>query len=115
MAQTMENGKKLKSTSTKQSLKLVKSLHFVVSKSYQKLMQMHSVLTYMGGRIGVLTVLEGSTDEAAAKDVAMHIAAVNPKYIDRDAVTAEEVEHERQVLTQQALNEGKPEKSLQNG
>ena len=63
----------------------------------------------MGGRIGVLTVLEGSTDEAA-KDVAMHIAAVNPKYIDRDAVTAEEVEHERQVLTQQALNEGKPEK-----
>lgn len=36
----------------------------------------------MGGRIGVLTVLEGSTDEAAAKDVAMHIAAVNPKYID---------------------------------
>ncbi len=65
---------------------------------------------HMGGRIGVLTVLEGSTDEAAAKDVAMHIAAVNPKYIDRDAVTAEEVEHERQVLTQQALNEGKPEK-----
>lgn len=46
MAQTMENSKKLKSTSTKQSLKLVKSLHFVVSKSYQKLMQMHSVLTY---------------------------------------------------------------------
>ena len=35
MAQTMENGKKLKSTSTKQSLKLVKNLHFVVSKSYQ--------------------------------------------------------------------------------
>ena len=49
-----------------------------------KLMQMRSALTYMGGRIGVLTVLEGSTDEAAAKDVAMHIAAVNPKYIDRD-------------------------------
>lgn len=46
MAQTMETVKKLKSTSTKQSLKLVKSLHFVVSKSYQKLMQMHSVLTY---------------------------------------------------------------------
>ncbi|CAM4022179.1 elongation factor Ts [Bacillus manliponensis] len=65
---------------------------------------------HMGGRIGVLTVVEGTTEEAAAKDVAMHVAAVNPKYIDRDAVTAEEVEHERQVLTQQALNEGKPEK-----
>ncbi|MBD1380040.1 translation elongation factor Ts [Metabacillus arenae] len=65
---------------------------------------------HMGGRIAVLTVLEGTTDEDAAKDVAMHIAAVNPKYIGRDAVTEEEVDREREVLTQQALNEGKPEK-----
>ncbi len=64
---------------------------------------------HMGGRIGVLTVIEGTTDEAAAKDVSMHIAAINPKYISRDEVSAEEVERERQVLTQQALNEGKPE------
>jgi elongation factor Ts len=64
---------------------------------------------HMGGRIGVLTVLGGTTEEAAAKDVAMHIAAVNPKYIDRNAVTQEEVDREREVLTQQALNEGKPE------
>ena len=45
----------------------------------------------MGGRIGVLTVLEGTTDEELAKDVAMHIAAINPKYVSRDEVTAEEV------------------------
>ncbi len=64
---------------------------------------------HMGGRIGVLTVLEGSTDESAAKDIAMHIAALNPKYVSRDQVSQEEVEHEREVLTQQALNEGKPE------
>lgn len=64
---------------------------------------------HMGGRIGVLTVLEGTTDESVAKDVAMHAAALNPKYISRDQVSQEEVEHERQVLTQQALNEGKPE------
>ncbi|MCJ8006293.1 translation elongation factor Ts [Lederbergia wuyishanensis] len=64
---------------------------------------------HMGGRIAVLTVLEGTTDEAVAKDVAMHIAAINPKYISRDEVSEEEAEHERQVLTQQALNEGKPE------
>ena len=49
---------------------------------------------HMGGRIGVLVVLEGSTDAEAAKDVAMHIAALNPKYISRDQVSAEEVEHE---------------------
>ncbi|MRX70621.1 elongation factor Ts [Bacillus lacus] len=64
---------------------------------------------HMGGRIGVLTLLEGTTDEAAAKDVAMHIAAVNPKYISRDQVSEEEVQREREVLTQQSLNEGKPE------
>ncbi|WP_210609970.1 translation elongation factor Ts [Priestia flexa] len=65
---------------------------------------------HMGGRIGVLTVLSGTTDEQAAKDVAMHIAAINPKYVSRDEVSAEETEREREVLTQQALNEGKPEK-----
>jgi len=64
---------------------------------------------HMGGRIGVLVLLTGSTDEAAAKDVAMHIAAMNPKYISRDEVSEDEVEHERKVLTEQALNEGKPE------
>lgn len=64
---------------------------------------------HMGGRISVLTLLEGSTDETAAKDVAMHIAAMNPKYISRDEVSEEEVERERKVLTEQALNEGKPE------
>ena len=64
---------------------------------------------HMGGRIGVLVVLEGSTDASAAKDIAMHIAAINPTYVSRDEVSAEEVEHERKVLTEQALNEGKPE------
>ena len=63
---------------------------------------------HMGGRIGVLTVVEGSTDDAAAKDVSMHIAAINPKYIDRSQVSEEELEHEKKVLTEQALNEGKP-------
>ena len=63
----------------------------------------------MGGRIAVLSVLEGTTDESVAKDVSMHVAAINPKYISRDQVSAEEVDHEREVLTQQALNEGKPE------
>lgn len=65
---------------------------------------------HMGGRIGVLAVLEGTNDEEAAKDVAMHIAATNPKYVSRDQVSEEEIDRERQVLTQQALNEGKPEK-----
>jgi elongation factor Ts len=64
---------------------------------------------HMGGRISVLTVLEGTTDADAAKDVAMHAAALHPLYVSRDQVSQEEVEREREVLTQQALNEGKPE------
>ena len=64
---------------------------------------------HMGGRISVLTVLEGTTDADAAKDVSMHIAALNPKYVSHDQVSPEEVEHERQILTQKSLNEGKPE------
>lgn len=64
---------------------------------------------HMGGRIGVLTLLENTTDEALAKDIAMHVAAINPKYIAREDVPQDEVERERTVLKNQALNEGKPE------
>ena len=64
--------------------------------------------SHMGGRIGVLTLVEGSTDEQAAKDVAMHIAALAPRYLDETEVPADVLEHEKKVLTEQALNEGKP-------
>ncbi|WP_440895338.1 translation elongation factor Ts [Amphibacillus sp. Q70] len=68
---------------------------------------------HMGGTIGALATVEGTTDEAFAKDIAMHIAAVNPQFVSRDAVDAETVEKEREVLKQQALNEGKPEKIVE--
>lgn len=64
--------------------------------------------SHMGGRIGVLTLVEGSTDEEVAKDVAMHIAALAPRYLDESEVPADVLEHEKKVLTEQALNEGKP-------
>jgi|SRR5690625_2090403 len=64
---------------------------------------------HMEGRIGALTLLEGTTDEDAARDVAMHLAALNPKYISRDDVSEEEVNREKDILQTQALQEGKPE------
>ncbi|AJD91027.1 elongation factor Ts [Jeotgalibacillus malaysiensis] len=64
---------------------------------------------HMGGRIGVLSVVEGTSDEQVAKDVAMHAAALNPKFISRDQVSQEEADREREILTKQALEEGKPE------
>ncbi|MEW9667663.1 translation elongation factor Ts [Ammoniphilus sp. 3BR4] len=63
---------------------------------------------HMGGKIGVLVALDGTADESLAKDVAMHIAAANPKYVSRDQVSQEEVEKEKEILKAQALNEGKP-------
>lgn len=68
---------------------------------------------HMGGNIGVLTLLEGTTDEQVAKDVAMHVAAANPLHVSRDAVSEDEVNREREVLKSQALNEGKPEKIVE--
>ncbi|ADC48077.1 MULTISPECIES: translation elongation factor Ts [Alkalihalophilus] len=64
---------------------------------------------HMGGRIGVLSVVGDSTDADLAKDISMHVAAINPTYVSRDEVSQEEVNREREVLKQQALNEGKPE------
>jgi elongation factor Ts len=64
---------------------------------------------HMGGSIGVLTLLEGTSDQDLAKDIAMHTAAINPRYVSRDDVAQDEVDHERELLKSQALNEGKPE------
>ncbi|MGX7030837.1 translation elongation factor Ts [Vagococcus zengguangii] len=62
---------------------------------------------HAGGTIAVLSVVSGA-DEAVAKDVSMHVAAINPRYMTKEEVPAEELEHEKKVLTEQALNEGKP-------
>lgn len=64
--------------------------------------------THAGGRIGVLTLVTGTTDEEVAKDVAMHVAAINPKYVSREDVSAEDYAHEEKIQTEIALNEGKP-------
>ncbi|QQQ85815.1 MULTISPECIES: translation elongation factor Ts [Peptacetobacter] len=64
------------------------------------------------GKIAVLVEMETEgRDErilTLGKDVAMQVAAMNPKYVSRDDVDAEYIAHETEVLTQQALNEGKP-------
>lgn len=63
---------------------------------------------HMGGKIGVLIVTEG-TDEECAREIAMHAAAMRPKYVRISDVPKDEEERERKVLTEQAMNEGKPE------
>lgn len=71
---------------------------------------------HLQGRIGVLLEINCETDFVAntpdfhtlAHDIAMHIAASNPRFVNRDQVPADVVEHEKRVLSAQAENEGKP-------
>lgn len=72
---------------------------------------------HMGGKIGVLVQVdaENASEEvsAVAKDVAMHVAALNPQFLDNSSVDAETIEREREIYRVQALNEGKPEKIVE--
>jgi len=60
-----------------------------------------------GGHIGVLVGVEGG-DEELARDIAMHIAALNPAYVDVDDVPADVLEKEKHFLIEQAADSGKP-------
>jgi len=74
-----------------------------------------------GGRIGVLLEVNCETDFVArgdefklfVKDIAMQIAAANPQYLNKEDVPEEVLQHEREILRAQALNEGKPEKIVE--
>ncbi len=63
---------------------------------------------HLGGRIAVLSKLAHTTEEVA-KDVSMQSAAMNPRYVFRSEVPEDEVEKERTLLKEQAMEEGKPE------
>ena len=65
-----------------------------------------------GGRIGVLTVLKGGTSEAA-KDVAMHVAAVNPKVLTAEDMPKSVLDAEKEIYISQALDSGKSEEIAQ--
>lgn len=77
---------------------------FVVYTSENKL----ATYIHMGGKIGVVVELTGGSDELA-QDVALQITAQKPSCIDRASVDPEALAHEREVLRNQALEEGKPE------
>ena len=72
---------------------------------------------HMGGRIGVMVELScpevNDEVKALSHDLVMHIAAANPQFVRRDEVPTDNLEKEREVLTQQALNEGKPAKIVE--
>lgn len=75
-----------------------------------------STYIHAGGRIGVMVKFDTDTQTAAkdefksyAKDIAMQIAAINPLYLSKEAVPASTLEYEKKILTEQVIQEGKPE------
>lgn len=61
---------------------------------------------HMGGSIVACVVL-ANADEDKAKDIAMHIAAISPRFISKDDIPAEDIAKEREIILHQALNENK--------
>ena len=74
-----------------------------------------------GGKIAVMVEVNCETDfvartaeyEEFAKEIAMHVAASNPRYVNREQVTADVIERERAIYKAQALEAGKPEKVVE--
>lgn len=72
---------------------------------------------HMGGKIGVLVDIDGeynTENQKVAKDISMHIAASSPEYINRQELSEEAIEKEKNIYREQMLNEGKPEHIIDN-
>lgn len=68
---------------------------------------------HMGGKISVLVLVAGG-NEAVAKDIAMHIAGANPRYLNREAVDPAEVAKEKEIASEQLRAQNKPENIIEN-
>ncbi len=74
---------------------------------------------HAGGKIGVIVTFDTDVDTASdafvacGKDVAMQIAALNTQFLNAEAVPAEVLEHEKKIMREQLLNEGKPEQIIE--
>src|SRR3989338_7920844 len=69
--------------------------------------------SHMGGKIGVLVALDKPGQEEIGRDIAMQIAATNPKYIYPEQVSAEDISKEKDIYAEQLRKEGKPEEMIE--
>ena len=103
-AMTMRNGESVEEA--RQAL-IAKVGENIQVRRFEMVESDNSIASYLhGARIGVL--VDSSADAGLARDIAMHIAAANPQFVDRDAVPAEFVEKEKSILIAQAESSGKP-------
>lgn len=69
--------------------------------------QEFGIYSHMGGKITSVVVLEGKNPEVA-KDIAMHVAAMNPSYLTSNDISEDVLNKEREIIKEQSMNEGKP-------
>jgi elongation factor Ts len=102
------NGETINDLITAKTAKIGEKLSFRrFAKITKTANQVFGSYLHMGGRIGTLVLLDGSNEEVA-KDVAMHVAAMKPQYITRNEVPADVLDKEKEIIKEQAINEGKP-------
>lgn len=112
-AVVLESGKTVQETLTDKIAKIGENMS--IRRFAAEKVNNGAVVGYIhgGGKISVIVALESEGDKEAlevlGKDLAMQVAAMNPKYISTDDVDQEFIAHEREVLIAQALNEGKPQ------
>ena len=110
-ASEIEAGKTVAALITESIAKIGENISLRRFARYEVAEGMVAAYIHGGGKIGVLVSMTAG-DAELGKDVAMHIAAANPGYLTREQVPTAELEHEKAVLTEQARNEGKPEKII---
>ena len=111
-ASEIEAGKTVAALITESIAKIGENISLRRFARYEVAEGMVAAYIHGGGKIGVLVSMTAGTEELG-HDVAMHIAAANPGYLNREQVPTAELEHEKAVLTEQARNEGKPEKIIE--
>lgn len=107
----LETGKKVSETLTDLIAKIGENMNLrrlTVTESTEGIVQTYS---HLGGKLGVVVELSGDASEAnlvKAKDIAMHVAAMDPRYLCSEQVTTDDLEHEKEIARKQLEEEGKP-------
>ena len=110
-AYVLENGKTVETTVTELIAKIGENMSI---RRFEKVTSEEGFVTtynHLGGKLGVIVAMTGEATEAnvvKAKDIAMHVAAMDPKYLDRSVVTTDDLDREREIARHQLEQEGKP-------
>ncbi len=107
----LEAGKTVSATLTDLIAKIGENMNLRRLKVVESIEGFVQTYSHMGGKLGVIVEMSGEATEAnlvKAKDIAMHVAAMDPKYLSSEEVTTDDLEHEKEIARKQLEEEGKP-------